>query len=168
MNTYSVVHRGSFDSVNGIVTRRLATEGRVIAWTDGACEPNPGWGGWGIRLEGEGFVTEARGGACDTTNNRMELLAIVEAVQREKTGKPMIVRTDSQLCVICAVGLWKRRTNHDLWDALGKAVMRRIERDSKSLVMFEWWRGHVGTAGNERADELAQIGRLEAMDEAGA
>jgi ribonuclease HI len=155
MNLYSP-SKSSTEPVQTIVTRRHPEAGCLIAWTDGACEPNPGAGGWGYRLEIDGAMFfEDYGGELETTNNRMELSAIVEAVAYHDT-RPIIVRSDSQLCVLCAVGRWKRKTNLDLWRALDARCNRRE-------VFFEWWRGHCGTPGNERADELAQIGRMVAM-----
>ena len=156
MNLYRPDY-GNKESVQTIVTRRHQIENASIAWTDGACEPNPGAGGWGVMIEGAEPI-EAFGGEADTTNNRMELRAIVEAVQHSKRLKPLIVCTDSQLCVLCAVGRWKRKTNLDLWLALDRAVF-----GMGALVAFEWWRGHCGTPGNERADELAAIGREACM-----
>jgi ribonuclease HI len=135
------------------VTRRHDIEGAAIAWTDGSCFPNPGPGGWGVFIEVEGGSSiECFGGEADTTNNRMEMLAIVKAVEVAPRDVPLIVRTDSQLCVLCAVGRWKRKTNVDLWVKLADLCDGRT-------VIFEWWRGHCGTPGNERADALAGMGR---------
>lgn len=139
------------ENAQTIVTRRHPTAGYAVAWTDGACDPNPGPGGWGYRLEVEGAVAvEKYGGELETTNNRMELQAIIEAIADGPEN--IIVRTDSQLCLLCAIGRWKRKTNIDLWVALDGVCRPRS-------VLFEWWRGHCGTPGNERADELAEIGR---------
>lgn len=155
MNSY-LPSKSNREDVQTIVTRRHEIKGAVIAWTDGACEPNPGIGGWAYSLEQDGeTVAEDYGGETQTTNNRMELLAIINAVCF-KTAAPMIVRSDSQLCVLCAVGRWKRKTNLDLWSELQSACAGRV-------VVFEWWRGHCGTPGNERADELAAIGRATAL-----
>ena len=147
------------ESAQTIVTRRHQIEGAVIAWTDGACEPNPGLGGWGVMLEDGGQQMEFCGGQADTTNNRMELQAIVEAVKASPVERPLIVRTDSQLSMLCAVGRWKRKANLDLWAELDAACAGR------NRIVYEWWRGHCGTAGNERADRLAAEGRAGVVDD---
>lgn len=152
MNTFAMA-KTSRENAQTIVTRRHEISGAAILWTDGACEPNPGIGGWGYRFERQGHEPEEGfGGDAATTNNRMELLAIIEGVKAAPAGVPLIVRTDSRLCVLCAVGRWARKVNLDLWRKLADAVEGRT-------VVFEWWRGHCGTPGNERADELAAMGR---------
>ncbi len=133
--------KGSFNlykSVQTYVTKRHETEGRLIAWTDGSCEPNPdGYGGWGVVIEKEGeTIAEYRGGEGETTNNRMEMLAAIMAIKN--TTGPVIVRTDSQLVLLCATGRWNRKANLDLWKMLDEVSAGRE-------VMYEWWRGHIGT-----------------------
>jgi ribonuclease HI len=157
MNLHSPRHVTK-EHVQTIVTRRHNIENAQVAWTDGACEPNPGRGGWGLLIEGDKPI-EQFGGEIETTNNRMELRAIIEAVRYSKRLKPLIVRTDSQLCLLCAVGRWKRKTNLDLWQSLDGAVA-----GLGAMVVYEWWRGHCGTPGNERADELAAMGRESCAD----
>jgi ribonuclease HI len=142
-------------SVQQLVTRRYETEGVVVAWTDGACEPNPGAGGWGVLVEKDGAkLAEHMGGERSTTNNRMEMTAVLKAL--ENTTGDIIIRTDSQLVLLCAVGRWKRKSNLDLWSEYARLS------DGRN-VMFEWWRGHIGTPGNEAADRLAEIGRLKVV-----
>lgn len=156
MNTYSKT-KSSRENVQTIVTRRHEIPYALIAWTDGACHPNPGPGGWGYRIEelGGALIAEDCGGSQETTNNRMELQAIIQAIKATKEQKrPLIVCTDSQLTMLCAIGRWKRKTNHDLWDELEAACSGRF-------IVFEWWRGHCGTPGNERADWLANQGMMQ-------
>lgn len=158
MNTYSKT-KSSRESVQTIVTKRHEIPYALIAWTDGACNPNPGPGGWGFRIEELGgfCIAEGYGGEPETTNNRMELLAIIEAIKATDKNRPLIVCTDSQLTMLCAIGRWKRKTNSDLWRELELACEGRF-------VVFEWWRGHCGTEGNERADWLANQGMVEGLE----
>lgn len=143
------------DSVQKLVSKRHNDLGVQVAWTDGACEPNPGPGGWGVLLERDGqIIAEHCGGERETTNNRMEMMAVIEAIKR--TTGTLIVRTDSQLVLLCAVGRWKRKTNLDLWREYDSAAAGRD-------IKFEWWRGHSGTPGNEQADRLADKGMRDAL-----
>lgn len=140
-------------------------------WSDGACEPNPGNGGWGFRIElPDGSVVEAQGGERRTTSNRMELTAAVQALHRLPDRARAVLYSDSEYVVKGVstwLAAWKKRgwvkadqqpvKNRDLWMLLDGQLGRVDAR-------FEWVRGHSGNPGNERADELAQIGRQEALD----
>lgn len=147
-------------SLQTIVTKRHPEAGHVIAWTDGSCWPNPGGpGGWGYVLQADGEdIREGFDGESTSTNNRAEMLGVIEALQAIDRlepairRRPVIVRTDSQLVVLCAVGAWRRKANADLWRILDALCAGRT-------VFYEWWRGHVGTDGNERADRLALRGQ---------
>ncbi|MYZ48555.1 ribonuclease HI [Propylenella binzhouense] len=136
----------------------------VVIHTDGACSGNPGPGGWGAVLEFKGEEREIFGGAPDTTNNRMELTAAIEALSALKRPCTVEVHTDSQYLrngITQWIHGWKRngwRTadrkpvkNADLWQAL-EALM------SRHKVSWHWVKGHVGHDLNERADELARRG----------
>jgi len=136
----------------------------VIIYTDGACSGNPGPGGWGALLEYGGAIKELFGGERDTTNNRMELMAAIEALNALKKPCNVTLYTDS---VYVKDGItkwihgWRRNgwrnarkkpvKNADLWQQLGEA-QKRHEID------WQWIKGHAGHAGNERADELARTG----------
>jgi ribonuclease HI len=137
---------------------------RVSIWTDGACSGNPGPGGWGAVLCYDGREKELFGGEAPTTNNRMELLAAISAL--EALSRPCLVdlHTDSQYLrggVTGWIKNWKRngwRTadkkpvkNDDLWRRLDEAASRHD-------VAWVWVKGHAGDAMNERADELARRG----------
>ena len=138
--------------------------GRVVIHTDGACSGNPGPGGWGAVLQYNGTVKELKGGAPITTNNQMELTAAIEALAALKRPCRVQLYTDSQyvrLGITEWLPQWKRRgwktadkkpvKNDDLW----KQLEQQIERHH---VQWHWVRGHAGVPGNERADELANLG----------
>lgn len=136
----------------------------VNIYADGACRGNPGPGGWGASLEIDGHQKDLCGGERDTTNNRMELTAVIEALAALKRQVTARVHTDSkyvQQGITAWIHNWKRngwRTsdkkpvkNADLWQKLdGLAAQHRIE--------WIWVKGHAGHAGNERADALANRG----------
>jgi ribonuclease HI len=142
----------------------LTEKPRVSIWTDGACSGNPGPGGWGAILVYKGHEKELKGGEAMTTNNRMELLAAIAALEALKRPAVIDFYTDSQYLrggVMGWIEGWKRngwRTserkplkNADLWQRLDAATERHD-------IDWHWVRGHAGTVGNERADELARAG----------
>jgi ribonuclease HI len=133
----------------------------VEIYTDGACRGNPGPGGWAATLAWEGHERELSGAERDTTNNRMELTAVIRALEALK--RPMAVRvyTDSQYVrqgITEWLPNWKKRDwrtadrkpvkNRDLWEALDAAAARH-------QVEWHWVKGHAGVPGNERVDALA-------------
>ena len=135
---------------------------RVVVYTDGACSGNPGPGGWGAILQWGGHTRELKGGEAHTTNNRMELMAAIVALETLKRPCDVEIHTDSQYLRQGITGWihgWKRngwRTaekkpvkNADLWQRLDTAVDRHT-------VHWHWVRGHSGHDLNERADELAR------------
>ena len=137
---------------------------RIRIWTDGACSGNPGPGGWGALLTWNGRESELKGGAAETTNNRMELTAAAEALEALKRASVVDLYTDSQYVrggITEWLANWKRnrwRTsagkpvkNEDLWRRLDAARERHE-------VHWHWIRGHSGHDGNERADQLARDG----------
>ena len=136
---------------------------RVEIYTDGSCLRNPGPGGWGAILVYKGLEKEMSGGEADTTNNRMELTAAIEALKALKSPCDVTLTTDSRyLCDGMTKGWavsWKRKgwkkadntpaLNPDLWDELlGLCSEHRVE--------FVWVRGHAGHPYNERCDAMAQ------------
>lgn len=138
--------------------------GAVEIWTDGACSGNPGPGGWGAVLRYNGHERELSGGEANTTNNRMELLAAIEALNALKRPCTVHLHTDSQYVKGGVTGWienWKRNgwktsqkkpvKNAELWQALDEARQRHS-------VEWHWVKGHAGIPENERADELARIG----------
>jgi ribonuclease HI len=137
---------------------------RVELFTDGACKGNPGDGGWGALLRYNGNEKSLCGGEHNTTNNRMELTAVIAGLNALKRPCDVTITTDSQYVkqgITEWIHNWKRNgwktaakkpvKNSDLWRALDEAVARH-------QVSWHWVRGHSGHAGNERADELANLG----------
>lgn len=140
-----------------------------FAYTDGACSGNPGPGGWGVLLQaraGQAVVKERElaGGEADTTNNRMELLAAISALEALGRATVITVVTDSAYVkngVSQWIHAWKRKgwrtadgkpvKNIDLWQRLDQAQARH-------QVTWQWIKGHAGHAENERADALARAG----------
>lgn len=133
-------------------------------WSDGSCDPNPGPGGWGWHRDDGVYDC---GGEKQTTNNRMEMTAILEALSKLPDGQEVEVFSDSQYCVkgltIWRSG-WKKNSwkkkgedmpNRDLWLQL-EAQMNRLK------VEIKWVKGHNGDSGNELADSLARQGRAAA------
>jgi len=140
---------------------------RVTIHTDGACSGNPGPGGWGVILQWGDHTRELHGGEAHTTNNRMELMAAITALETLKRPCVVDLHTDSQYLRQGITGWihgWKRngwRTadrkpvkNADLWQRLDAAANRHT-------VHWHWVRGHAGHDLNERADELAREGIAE-------
>lgn len=141
----------------------------LIAYTDGACSGNPGPGGWGALLQakdGETVVKERelKGGAENTTNNKMELMAAIMALETLERASTITVVTDSTYVKNGVTGWifgWKKNgwktsakkpvKNADLWQRLDAAQARH-------QVTWEWVKGHAGHPENERADELARAG----------
>lgn len=136
----------------------------VEIFTDGACSGNPGPGGWGAIMRWRGEEKELYGGHPDTTNNRMELQAVIEGLKALKKPCTVTIYTDSQY-VQKAMTQWLKswkakdykvkgggyRINHDLWRELDSL-------DQKHNVTWRWIKGHAGHPENERADELARMG----------
>lgn len=136
----------------------------VEVYTDGACRGNPGPGGWGVLLRYGNTEKELYGGEADTTNNRMELMAAIQALENLKRESEVILTTDSQYVrkgITEWIANWKKRgwktaskqpvKNKDLWQRLDKAA-------TQHQVEWHWVRGHTGHPENERADELANRG----------
>jgi ribonuclease HI len=147
-------------------------EGAVVIYTDGACKGNPGPGGWGALLSYGTVRKEIFGGEALTTNNRMELTAAIEALAALKRRCVVQLYTDSQyvrLGITEWLPQWKRRgwktadrkpvKNADLWVALEEQIGRHE-------VHWHWVKGHAGHPGNERADELANLG-IQALADGG-
>ncbi|HZR02631.1 MAG TPA: ribonuclease HI [Burkholderiales bacterium] len=141
----------------------------VEIFTDGACKGNPGPGGWGAILRLGTTVKELHGGEASTTNNRMELTAVIRALEALKRPCAVRLHTDSQYVqkgISQWIHDWKRRgwrtadkkpvKNEDLWKRLDElAAIHQID--------WIWVKGHAGHEGNERADVLANLGVSEVL-----
>ena len=140
------------------------TENLVEIYTDGACKGNPGPGGWGALLRCNGHEKELFGGERDTTNNRMELTAVISGLVALSRPCQVIVYTDSQYVkngITEWIHNWKKRgwktaakapvKNADLWQALDASCGRHE-------IEWRWVKGHAGHEFNERADSLANRG----------
>ncbi len=136
--------------------------GSVAIFTDGACSGNPGPGGWGAVLRWNGHEKELSGFEQDTTNNRMEMMAAIAALEHLQRGMRAEIHTDSRYLhdgITLWLKSWKKRgwktadkkpvKNQDLWQRLEAALVRH-------QVAWRWVRGHAGHAENERADALAR------------
>jgi ribonuclease HI len=136
----------------------------INVYTDGACKGNPGPGGWGVLMQWNGHEKELFGGEAQTTNNRMELRAVIEALAVLKRDTPVRVHTDSKYVhdgITSWIHNWKKRgwktagkkpvKNADLWQQLDILAVQYT-------VTWVWVKGHSGHHGNERADALANRG----------
>lgn len=140
------------------------TDTWVDLYTDGACKGNPGVGGWGVLMRFGDREKELCGGERETTNNRMELTAVIEGLRTLKRTCSVRVHTDSQYVqkgILEWVKNWKRKgwktsagqpvKNRDLWESLDRLA-------GEHKVEWHWVRGHAGHPENERADALANAG----------
>ena len=141
----------------------------VVIYTDGACSGNPGPGGWGVVLRWNGTEKELHGGEPQTTNNRMELMAAIQALEALNRPSRVQLYTDS-VYLLNGITKWiagwqsngwrtsakKPVKNEDLW-------RRLIEAKNGHDVNWQWVKGHAGDEGNERADALARLGTEEAV-----
>jgi len=136
----------------------------VVVYTDGACKGNPGPGGWGALLRWNGHEKELFGGERATTNNRMELTAVIEALSALKSRCEVAVYTDSAYVkngITTWIHSWKQRG----WRTADKKPVKNVELwqrlealAAQHEVQWHWVRGHDGDPGNERADALANRG----------
>ena len=136
----------------------------IIAYTDGACSGNPGPGGWGVVLIEGDKRTELKGGERATTNNRMELLAAMKALETAPDGAPVTLYTDSQY-VKNGVTVWIKGWKKNGWKTASKKPVKNqdlwVELDELANarpVDWRWVKGHAGHPENERADALARAG----------
>lgn len=150
---------GSVSPVRGAIRRP-----RVTIYTDGACKGNPGPGGWGAWLSSDGHEKELCGGELGTTNNRMEMTAVIEALASLKRTCDVVLYTDSEYVrngITSWIHGWKARG----WKTAAKQPVKNVELWQRidalaqlHAVEWRWVKGHAGDPGNERADALANRG----------
>ena len=147
----------------------------VVIYTDGACKGNPGPGGWGVLLRSaDGTEKELYGGELGTTNNRMEMMAVIQALDILKRPCKVVLHLDSQYVlkgITEWLAGWKAKgwktaakqpvKNVDLWQQLDALVSTRQHE-----IEWRWVKGHAGDPGNERADALANRGVEKALGRA--
>jgi ribonuclease HI len=131
-----------------------------MIYTDGACDPNPGKGGWAVVIQQNGEIKKLSGGEAQTTNNRMELMAAIMALRSIAATIPVVINSDSEYVkkgITEWMPDWKKRgwkrkggtlANLDLWQELDRL-------NSKANVTWRWVKGHAGHPMNELADQLA-------------
>ena len=142
----------------------MTSQTTVHMWTDGACKGNPGPGGWGVLMTYGEHTRELFGGEPVTTNNRMELLAVIRGL--EALNRPSLVHlhVDSAY-VMNGMTKWIHGWKRNGWRTAGKQPVKNAElwQELEELggrheVSWEWVKGHAGDPGNERADQLANLG----------
>jgi ribonuclease HI len=137
---------------------------KVEIFTDGACKGNPGTGGWGALLVADGRSKELFGGERNTTNNRMELTAVIEALKALTRPCEVVLHTDSQY-VQKGISEWIHGWKARGWKTAAKAPVKNVDLwqaldsvQATHQVEWRWVKGHAGHEGNERADALANRG----------
>ena len=140
----------------------------VVIYTDGACSGNPGPGGWGAVLQGGGKEKELYGGDALTTNNRMELMAAIQALEALQRPTTVTLHTDSKY-LLDGITKWIQGWQRNGWKTAAKKPVknddlwrRLVEAMRPHDVRWVWVKGHAGDPGNERADALARRGIEEA------
>jgi ribonuclease HI len=142
----------------------MATRPKVVIHTDGACSGNPGPGGWGAILESGPHRKELKGGEAQTTNNRMELTAAIEALEALRKPSDVELYTDSNYLRGGITG-WIKGWKRNGWRTADKKPVKNVElwqrleqAEARHQVSWRWVKGHAGHDENERADELAREG----------
>lgn len=143
----------------------------IHIYTDGACKGNPGPGGWGVLLQSGGLEKELYGGERETTNNRMEMTAVIEALKALKRPCNVTLHIDSQY-VLKGITEWIKGWKAKGWRTASKEPVKNADlwKELDALVQsggheieWKWVKGHAGDAGNERADMLANRGVEQAL-----
>jgi len=144
---------------------------QIVIYTDGACKGNPGPGGWGALLSSGPTQKEIYGGELGTTNNRMELMAVIQALEALKRPCAITLYLDSQY-VLKGITEWLPGWKAKGWKTASKQPVKNVElwkrlddlvANGGHKIDWRWVRGHNGDAGNERADALANLGVAQAL-----
>lgn len=137
---------------------------QIHIYTDGACKGNPGPGGWGALLVSGNNEKELCGGEANTTNNRMELMAVIQALSALKRPCHVIMHSDSQY-VLKGITEWLSGWKAKGWKTASKAPVKNVDlwqaldaATTQHQIEWRWVKGHSGHPGNERADQLANRG----------
>ena len=147
---------------------------RVEIYTDGACKGNPGPGGWGVLLKAGTVEKELFGGERETTNNRMELMAVIQALEALKRPCEVVLHADSQY-VLKGMTEWLAGWKAKGWKTASKQPVKNVDlwqrldtlvANAGHKIEWRWVKGHNGDPGNERADDLANRGVEQAMRQA--
>ena len=135
----------------------------VVIYTDGACKGNPGEGGWGAILEFTDETNKIYGYQENTTNNRMEIVAAIEAIKLVKEESDIIIYTDSKY-LMNGINTWIHSWKKNNWKTSGNKNVKNVdlwkaidELNSKHSIKWNWVKGHSGNPGNEMADDLANL-----------
>ena len=140
----------------------------VVIYTDGACSRNPGPGGWGVVLQWQGREKDLYGSDPLTTNNRMELMAAIQALEALRRPARVSLHTDSKY-LLDGITKWAEGWQRNGWKTAARQPVKNVDLWQRLVaamaphqVNWTWVRGHNGDPGNERADELARQGISEA------
>ena len=140
----------------------------VVIYTDGACSGNPGPGGWGVVMRSQGKEKELYGSDPLTTNNRMELMAAIQALEALQRPTTVSLHTDSKY-LLDGITKWVQGWQRNGWKTAAKKPVKNDDLWRRLIaaldgheVSWQWVRGHAGDEGNERADALARLGAEEA------
>jgi ribonuclease HI len=152
--------------------KELSPLNEINIYTDGACKGNPGPGGWGALLKSADSQKELFGGELGTTNNRMEMMAVIEALSALKRPCHITLHVDSQY-VLKGMTEWLQSWKARGWKTATKAPVKNVDlwqrldalvNQEEHQIDWRWVRGHNGDPGNERADQLANQGVAVALD----